>query len=234
MLDTHYPILDSLKGQLIVSCQAEPHEPLYGEQFMAAMARAAQIGGAAAIRANGPDDIAAIRKAVDLPVMGIHKQKVPGSEVYITPDFAAAQRVVRAGAAIIALDGTPRPRPGGETLSALIARIHDELQTPVMADISCLEDALGAQAAGADWIGTTLAGYTAHGRPALPGPDLDLITMLVAQLDQPVIAEGRFTEPAQVAQAFQRGAFAVVVGGAITRPHDITRRFVSAASAPPG
>src|SRR3954471_260738 len=127
-------ILDSLKGQLIVSCQAGPDEPLHGAVYMAAMARAAKIGGAAAIRANGSDDIAAIRTAVDLPILGINKLKITGTDVYITPDFASAEAVVRAGAHMVALDGTARPRPNGETLGTLIARIHNELHVPVMAD----------------------------------------------------------------------------------------------------
>jgi N-acylglucosamine-6-phosphate 2-epimerase len=221
-------VIELLRGRLIVSCQATPEEPLHGAHFMAAMARAAQIGGAGGIRANGAADVAAIRAAVDLPIIGIRKRQVEGSDVYITPAFADAAEVVQAGAHLVALDGTPRPRPNGETLPALIARIHAELGVLVMADCSCVEDAQFAAASGADLVATTLAGYTAHGRPMFDGPDLELVSQMSAAVALPLIAEGRFHEPRQVTEAFARGAFAVVVGGAITRPQEITRRYVRA------
>jgi N-acylglucosamine-6-phosphate 2-epimerase len=223
-----YPVLDSLKHRLIVSCQAQPGEPLYGPAFMAAMARSAEIGGAAAIRANGPDDIAAICSVTKLPVLGIYKRRRPDYEIYITPTFEDAAAVVRAGARIVAIDGTPRPRPNDATLATLVRRIHDELHVPVMADISCVDDALASEKAGTDWIGTTLAGYTQHGRPKTSGPDLELISVLAERISKPIIVEGRISEPAEVAEAFERGAYAVVIGTAITRPQDITRRFVAA------
>jgi N-acylglucosamine-6-phosphate 2-epimerase len=106
-----YPVLESLKHRLIVSCQAQPGEPLYGPAFMAAMAQSAEIGGAAAIRANGPEDVAAICSVMTLPVLGIYKRRRPDFEVYITSTFDDAAAVVRAGAQIVAIDGTPRPRP---------------------------------------------------------------------------------------------------------------------------
>ncbi|MFQ3568551.1 MAG: putative N-acetylmannosamine-6-phosphate 2-epimerase [Aggregatilineales bacterium] len=222
-------VIDKLRGRLIVSCQALPQEPLHGPIFMAAMAKAAALGGAGGIRANGEADIAAIRAVVTLPILGIRKRKVAGTEIYITPEFIDAQAVVRAGADLVALDGTIRPRSQSEpSLPNLIARIHDELRVPVMADCSCVADAEAAAAAGADLLATTLSGYTDHGRPPCEGPDLDLIDALVERFSLPVIAEGRFYRPEQVAEAFDRGAFAVVVGGAITRPHEITCRFVEA------
>lgn len=221
-------LIESLSGKLIVSCQAPADEPLYGSVYMAAMARAAVLGGAGGIRANGADDIAAIRAAVSVPILGINKRRVAGFDVFITPDYEDARLVAEAGADLVALDGSSCARPGGETLPEIIERIHTEFNIPVMADCSCLEDGLYAEDAGADIIATTLAGYTRHGRPALPGPDLDLITQLVQRVQKPVIAEGRFHEPREVVQAFDRGVFAVVVGTAITRPSEITRRFVAA------
>lgn len=220
-------MIETLRGKLIVSCQAGPDEPLHGSVYMVAMARAALLGGAGGIRANGAADIAAIRQAVSLPIIGIQKRRVDGFEVFITPTFTDAQAVVAAGAHLVALDGTDRPRPGDLPLPTLIERIHTELRVPVMADLSCLDDGYAARDAGADILATTLSGYTAHGRPPSDGPDLDLIDDLL-RLNLPVIAEGRFHEPAQVVQAFERGALAVVVGGAITRPQEITRRFVNA------
>jgi putative N-acetylmannosamine-6-phosphate epimerase len=216
-----------LKG-LIVSCQAYEGEPLFGAHIMAAMAKAAEEGGAVAIRANSPADIAAIRKVTTLPIIGLYKIHSDASDVYITPHRSSAEAIARAGCDVIAIDATPRRRHNDETLHDLIPFIRNTLGKPVMADCSCLEDAQIAASLGADCLGTTMAGYTAHGRPLTAGPDLDFVQQLVARFTQPVIAEGRFYLPEQVAQALVLGAHAVCVGGAITRPQDITRRFASA------
>lgn len=220
--------IPSLPRGLIVSCQALEHEPLHGPHFMAAMARAAELGGAVGIRANTPIDIAAIRRTTNLPIIGLYKIHTEGSPVYITPDCEAAEQIARAGSDIIAIDATPLPRRNGTTLQQLIDFIHTELQKPVMADCSCEDDAALAEMLGADIVSTTLAGYTAHGRPAMEGPDLEFLAALVARMQVPVVAEGRFDDPAQVARGFELGAAAIVVGGAITRPQEITRRFVRA------
>jgi uncharacterized phosphosugar-binding protein/putative N-acetylmannosamine-6-phosphate epimerase len=229
--------MDSVKAiahQLIVSCQAGPDEVLHGSTYMAAMARAAKEGGAGGLRVNGVEDIAAVRQAVDLPIIGIEKQKHPDYGLLITPNFEAAQRIAGAGAHIIALDGTVK-RDGKEAdLRGLIQRIHTELRLPVMADVSCMEDAAFAQDAGADLLGTTLAGYTEHGRPMQPGPDLEFLRDMVQTMRVPVVAEGRFEQPNEVAQAFTDGAYAVVVGSAITRPQMITQRFAAASQARSG
>jgi putative N-acetylmannosamine-6-phosphate epimerase len=217
-----------LRRGLIVSCQAYAGEPLFGPAHMVAMARAVIQGGAVGLRANSPEDIAAIRAVTDLPIIGLYKRHTPGSEVYITPDLAAAAAIAAAGCDMVAVDATPRPRAGGVTLAELIRYVHDTLGKPVMADVSCLEDARLAEALGADVLGTTLAGYTAHGRPRLDGPDLEFLGALVQAARVPVIAEGRYWQPAEVAQAFALGAFAAVVGSAITRPWEITRRFAQA------
>jgi N-acylglucosamine-6-phosphate 2-epimerase len=214
---------------LIVSCQAYEGEPMFGPPIMAAFATAAAQGGAVAIRANGPDDVAAIRAAVALPIVGLGKKHTPGSDVYITPDSTSARALAEAGADMIAIDATYRPRAGGETLQQLIAYCHETLRKPVMADVSCLGDAIDAIQFGADVLSTTLAGYTAHGRPMTDGPDLDFLRELAARAGRPVIAEGRFSTPDQVAEAFARRAHAVVIGAAITRPEVLTARFAAAA-----
>jgi len=212
----------AVRGQLIVSCQALPDEPLHGAYIMARMALAAQQGGAAGIRANTPDDIRAIKATVSLPVIGIFKDGDTG--VYITPTFEHARLVAEAGADIIALDATLRPRPDGSTLPDLIRAIHEQLGKPVMADVSTLDEALAAQAAGADIAGPTLSGYTPYS-PPLTTPDWVLIRAMIAQLRIPVIAEGRIHTPEDAVTALELGALAVVVGGAITRPQQITARF---------
>lgn len=194
---------------------------------MAAMARSAEHGGAVAIRANGSADISAISSTTKLPIIGINKSLYPSSEIYITPTFADAEEAAEAGADIIALDATMRQRPRGETLPHIIESIHRDLNLTVMADVSTLEEGINAMESGADAIATTLAGYT-DGRPYVDGPDLELISSLVGCISKPVIAEGRFDTPKDAAHALSLGAYAVVVGSAITRPQYITERFVSA------
>jgi N-acylglucosamine-6-phosphate 2-epimerase len=214
-------------GSIVVSCQAGPDNPLHGPDMMAAMARAAAAGGAAAIRANGVRDVAAIRAAVDLPILGINKLGDPGG-VCITPTVDAAVDVVAAGAAVVAVDGTLRPRPDGRSLADHIAEIHERLGVPVMADADTLAAGVAAREAGADIVASTLSGYTGGG-PAPDGPDLDLVAGLVRELDCPVIAEGRYWTLDDVRAGFAVGAHAIVVGTAITNPMAITRRMVEGA-----
>ena len=219
------------RRSLAVSCQARADNPLHGPAFMAAMAQAAEQGGALALRANGPADIAAIRAVSRLPIIGILKRWDVRFPVYITPDFASAEAIAAAGADIIALDATDRPRDG-EPLDRLIARIRDELGKPVFADCATLEDGVRAAALGASYIATTLSGYTpdTEARKAL-GPDIALIEALAKTVSVPIVAEGRFEQPEQLESAFTAGAHAVVVGTAITNPREITRRFARHAGA---
>ena len=213
------------KSGLIVSCQARADNPLHGPQFMGAMALAARDGGAVGIRANGPADIAAV-KAAGLPVIGIHKVFSDAYPVYITPDFAAAEAIVAAGAEVVALDCTMRPR-NGEAPQVLIRRIREELGAEVFADISTLEEGLAAADWGATYVATTLSGYTEATQPKPETPDLQLLENLAAKLSVPVIAEGRYNTPALVRRGFEAGAHAVVVGTMITNPREITRLFVA-------
>jgi N-acylglucosamine-6-phosphate 2-epimerase len=215
-----------LRGRLIVSCQALPHEPLFGADIMARMARAAQEGGAAGLRANGPLDIAAIRAASDLPLIGLSKVDVAGYDVYITPTLGDAQAVAQAGADVIALDATDRPHPEG-TAAESLKRVRAETGLPVLADIATYAEGLAAQEAGADFVSTTMSGY-APNSPQSEEPDLELVGRLAAVLSVPLIAEGRIATPEQARAALDAGAWAVVVGGAITRPQQIAARFVGA------
>ncbi|UCC67823.1 MAG: N-acetylmannosamine-6-phosphate 2-epimerase [Armatimonadota bacterium] len=219
-------VIEQLKGGLIVSCQAEEGEPFYAPESMARFAKSAELGGAVGVRAKEPD-IRAIREICSLPIIGIDKVYVEGFEVYITPGFQDAQRIAAAGASIIALDCTPRPRPGGVTMEELVQRIKSELKLPVMADISTVEEALAAEKAGADIVATTLSGYTAYSKRG-DGPDWPLLDAIVRAVKVPVIAEGGIATPAAARRALDMGAWAVVIGSAITRPIDLTKRFVSA------
>jgi N-acylglucosamine-6-phosphate 2-epimerase len=217
-------------GALVVSCQAGPGNPFFSPELMALMARAAEAGGAGAIRANGAADVAAIRAGTDLPIIGLNKLGDPAG-VFITPTFASAVEIVVAGADLIALDGTLRPRPDGGELRTQIARIHDELGVPVLADVDSVKAGIAARADGADLIATTLSGYT-NGSTS-QGPDLELVRQLATKLDCPVIAEGRIRTPEDVRAVCEAGAYAVVVGSAITNPMDITARLVAAIPALP-
>lgn len=218
-----------LEGGLVVSVQAPDDSPLRETAHMVAMARAAEAGGAAGVRAAGGADIAAIAAAVALPVVGLRKRRVAGSEVYITPELADAHEVAAAGADILAVDATLRPRPGGTTSSDFIAALLRELPQPVLADVDSLQAGAAAREAGAAAVATTLAGYTGDGPPPSK-PDLELVARLAAELDCPVLAEGRYGSPETVRGAFEAGAFAVVVGTAITDPLALTRRFAAAAA----
>jgi N-acylglucosamine-6-phosphate 2-epimerase len=211
---------------IIVSCQGPPGTPLDDPHVMAAMALAAEQAGAVAIRAQGVADIRRIRDAVKVPIIGLIKREVDG-ERRITLSLREAVMAAEAGADIIAVDLTGRPREDGLTPDAHMRRLAAELGCPVLADVSTLQEGLAAAAAGAACVGSTLSGYTSHSLH-LEGPDLRLVADLVASLDVPVIAEGRYRTPRQVADAFSMGAHAVVVGTAITNTLQITRWFVEA------
>jgi N-acylglucosamine-6-phosphate 2-epimerase len=211
---------------IVVSCQAGAGNPLHGPASMALMARAAVAGGAAAIRANGAADVAAIREAVDVPILGINKLGDPRG-VFITPDVEAAAAVVAAGAAVVAVDGTLRPRPDGRTLRDHVAEIHERLGVEVMADVDSLEAGVAAREAGVDLVASTLSGYTGTDVP--DGPDVELVARLAAALDCPVVAEGRYWTPEDVRAGFDANAHAIVIGTAITNPTAITQRLVAVA-----
>lgn len=223
-------MLETIKGKLVVSCQALADEPLHSDFIMSRMALAAQQGGAAAIRANSLADIKAIMAAVALPVIGIIKRDYPDSAIFITATLQEVEELMAAAPPMIALDATARPRPGGVSLPELVCEIRRRYpQLLLMADIATLEEARAADALGFDCIGTTLHGYTAEtqGR-SLPMDDFAFLQQVLAAVARPVIAEGNITTPAMMARCLQLGAHAVVVGGAITRPQQITARFVAA------
>jgi N-acylglucosamine-6-phosphate 2-epimerase len=216
-------VLEDIRGGLIVSCQAYPGEPMRDPRTMAQVARAAVTGGAVAVRAQGEEDVRQVVSAVDVPVVGLVKEGDKG--VFITPTLEHALAVAAAGAQVVALDGTRRRRPDGRSLAETVEGLRERADVLVMADCGSLADARAAVEAGADIVGTTLAGYTGE-RLRTEGPDLELLEQVVAALDVPVIAEGRIHTPAQAAAALATGAFAVCVGTAITHPTTITSWFV--------
>jgi N-acylglucosamine-6-phosphate 2-epimerase len=214
----------SLKNKLIVSCQALPGDPLDHVDVLRRMAISVIRGGAGGLRANGAEHIAAFRQETSLPIIGIVKQYENG-EPYITSDFASASSAALAGADIIGLDCSVRRPASSEPWSQLIPRIQQELSKPVLADIATLDEALAAEQIGVNAVATTMFGYTPEtaGHRSVNWP---LVEQLVKSLQVPVIVEGHIREPEQVRRAFGLGAFAVVVGAAITQPESITARFV--------
>jgi putative N-acetylmannosamine-6-phosphate epimerase len=216
-----------LKGKLIVSCQADPGDPMDHLDTIARMATSVLRGGAGGLRAEGAACVTAFRAITDLPIIGMVKTKDPNGEVYITPTFAGATLVSEAGSEIVALDCTRRRLTEAEPWPQLILRIHSELGRLVLADVASVEDGLAAQEAGADAVATTLYGYTAEtaGIRTFSWP---LLEALVDRLQVPVIAEGHINRPDEVRMALAKGAHAVLVGSAITRPETITARFVAA------
>lgn len=218
-------ILERIQNKLIVSCQALEDEPLHGSAFMAKMALAAEMGGAAGIRANTAKDIQEIKKMTGLPIIGIVKRDYEDSDIYITPTIKEVKELLDAGVDMIALDATRRKRPNGETLEEIVA-FAKERQQAVMADISREEEALYAASLGVDCVSTTLSGYTPYS-PQDSLPNFSLVEKLAKSLSIPVIAEGKINLPSQAAHMLQLGAHAVVVGSAITRPQLITQSFVA-------
>lgn len=220
-------IIQQLENGLIVSCQALEGEPLHSPFIMTKMAKAAEMGGAVAIRANGYEDIIEIKKEVNLPVIGLIKKKYKGYAPYITPTMEEVDKVIEAGADIVAIDATKSYKPGNITTEQFLEMIRKKYpRAIVMADISTYEEGIEAYKAGFDLISTTLSGYTEYS-PDLEEPDYELIERLAKEVKVPLIAEGRIWTPEQALKALEKGAYAVVVGTAITRPHEITRRFVN-------
>lgn len=222
-------MLQEVKGGLIVSCQALPNEPLHSSFIMSKMALAAKQGGAKGIRANSKVDIVAIKKEVDLPVIGIVKRDYDNSSVFITATFAEIDELLESGCEMIAMDATNRARPENIQLRDLVNYAREKKPTiQLMADIATLEDAIQSEKLGFDCISTTLYGYTEEtsGRK-LYDDDFEFLKKVLQHVNIPVIAEGNVMTPQMYKRCMDLGAHSSVVGGAITRPKDITTLFVN-------
>ena len=221
----------SMKNGLIVSCQItddkgfyDPENPIYGPEMMALIARAAVNGGAVGIRVNGPKDTQAVKKAVNVPIIGINKTDIPGYDVRITPTFNTAREVILSGADIVAIDATLRARPEGITSSELIKKIKKNFNVLVMADISTLEEAIKAEKAGADFVATTLSSYTSYTRNRKK-PDFELVQKIFQTIKIPVICEGGISTPLEAKEALKYGAYAVTVGAMIVNVKRIVEAY---------
>ncbi|MBV8436739.1 MAG: putative N-acetylmannosamine-6-phosphate 2-epimerase [Silvibacterium sp.] len=219
-------IPDCLRGSLIVSCQAPPGDPLDDVDTLRRIAASVVRGGAGGLRANGIDCILAFRQETGVPIIGIQKRRIFG-EISITPDFASAKSIADAGADIIALDCTMSRSPAAEPWKEVLGKIQAEIGKPVLADIATLREALDAQDSGADAVATTLYGFTPE-TAQFRAVNWELIERLIHALRVPLIVEGHISQPEEVRRAIDLGAYAVVVGSAITRPESITARFAAA------
>lgn len=220
--------IETVHKKLIVSCQALPEEPLHSSFIMGRMALAAKEGGAAGIRANTKEDIAEIRKNVDLPIIGIVKRDYPDCKVYITPTMKEIDELMEVKPEIIAIDATKDLRPNGVALDEFYAQIREKYPNQLlMADCSTYEEAKHADEIGFDFIGTTLVGYTEQSKDMkIEQNDFELIKKIVKNVKHNVIAEGNINTPEKVKRVMQLGVFSIVVGSAITRPQLITKTFV--------
>ena len=221
---------DRIRGQMIISCQAVPGEPLYVEEksIMYLMARAAKMAGSPAIRTSSIRDVIAIKEETGLPVIGLVKIQYPGYEGYITPTMKEVDELVEAGSDVVALDCTLRRRGDGTSVNDFIRDIREKYPDIIlMADISNYEEGVNAWKCGVDIVGTTMSGYTDY-TPKLDGPDYELMRRLAADLDIPGIGEGKIHTPVQAVAALDTGVWSIVVGGAITRPLEIAGRFMKA------
>ncbi len=222
--------IESLKGKLIVSCQALPDEPLHSSFIMGRMALAAKQGGAFGIRANTKEDIAEIKKMVDLPIIGIVKRDFENCEVYITPTMQEVDELMEVKPEIIALDATGRLRPNGVTLDDFFHQVKEKYPDQLlMADCSTIEEALHADELGFDFIGTTMVGYTEQSKnDKIEANDFEILRTIISKAKHKVIAEGNIDTPEKVKRVIELGAYSVVVGSIITRPQLITKKFASA------
>ena len=220
--------IEQLKGKLIVSCQALPHEPLHSSFIMGRMALAAKEGGACGIRANTKEDILEIQSQVDLPIIGIVKRDYADSDVYITPTMKEVDELMEVKPEIIALDATSSIRPGNLSLREFFDQIKDKYpEQLLMADCSTVEEAIYADELGFDFIGTTMVGYTRQSQGLrIEENDFEILREIVKNVKHKVIAEGNISTPQKAKRVIELGAFSVVVGSIITRPQLITKSFV--------
>lgn len=222
-----------LKSGLIVSCQATPDEPLYGNIYMQRMAVAAEMGGAVAVRVNTTADIIACLKAINIPLIGLVKRNYEGYYPYISPTMREVDELMSCGCEIIAVDATHYERPDGKKLDDFISSIRSKYDVEILADVSTVKEGIYVSNLDVDYVATTLNGYTPETIECdnnkiveLREPNFNLIKELSSKIDKPIIAEGRFWNEIYALKALKAGAHAVTIGAGITRPQIITKKIV--------
>lgn len=211
---------------LIVSCQALKGEPMYGGDSIVKMARAAELGGATGIRANGVRDIRKIAHKVDLPIIGLIKRVYPDSPIYITPTLKEVKKLIKSPCSIIAMDATLRDRPNGEKLEDLVRYVREKTDKKLMADIDGIESAKNAEALGFDYVSSTLRGYTEQTQ-GIAIPDMEFLSQLRMCLHRArPVAEGGIRSDEAIGRILNMGYETIIIGGAITRPLEITKNYI--------
>lgn len=213
--------------KLIVSCQAEPGSPFNDINSVVKFALSAKIGGAGGIRSEGISRTKKIIEEVGLPTIGLIKRRFRDDGfVGITIKERDVVDLIEIGSAIIAIDGTNRTREGMNGYN-FISKIKKKYNCKIMADVSTFEEGVQCEENGADFISTTLNGYTPWTIEDNNGqPNFNLISQLIEKIKKPVVAEGRIANPLQASEMISKGCSHVVVGSFITRPHLITKAFV--------
>ena len=215
-----------LRNGLIVSCQVPDDTAINTPEFIAAQALTVIQAGAVAIRAQGIENVKAIAKVVDVPIIGLVKRFDDACPVYITPLVSDVIELEKAGASIVAIDATGRLRPNDQNLQDFITQVRLQTNVLLLADVDSVESAVAAQAMGCEAVATTLSGYTDI--PVSKLPNIELIRQIAKNVEVPIIAEGGFNQPELVAEAFKAGAISVCIGTAITNPYLLTKHFLSA------
>lgn len=217
-----------LKKGLIVSCQVPDGTPIDTPEFIAAQAETVFQAGAVGIRAQGLTNVAAVARAVSVPTIGLIKRYSDSTQIHITPEIDDVLKLEQAGATIVAIDATGRLRENGLSFPDFMEELRRKTAIPILADIDTVEAALMAEALGCDAVATTLSGYTSAPAPKLP--NIELIQKLSNSLKVPIIAEGGFSQPEHLLQAFNAGAWSVCIGTAITNPYLLAKSFVQVIS----
>lgn len=221
-------IVRKIKGGLIVSCQMEEHAPCYSKDMVELLAKAAVWAGACGLRINGTDNVKRIKSLfLDMPVIGLVKIHREDTEVFMTPSMKEAEAMLKAGADIIAVDGTDR-LIGQKPACEMIAEIKEKHpEAMIFADVRDVRDAVCALELGADMVAPTFYRFKKDAK-STDLPDWEMFAGMCRECRGKglVVMEGKIWTPDDAIRALYYGAHAVVVGSAVTRPHLIARRFV--------
>lgn len=220
-------VLEKIKGGLIVSCQMEKHAPCYSEDSVELMAKAAVWAGACALRINGVDNVKKIKSLFDIPVIGLVKVFRTDTEVFMTPTMNEVEQLIEAKADVIAIDGTDRLIDNHPAMNIIVEIKKKYPNVLILADVRDEVDAVQSLELGADMVAPTFYRFKKDAK-STDLPDWEMFAKMCRACKDKgiVLMEGKIWTPDDAIRALHYGAYAVVVGSAITRPHLIARRFV--------